>query len=84
MTFTLVDADGHQVTVPTPMGPQPIQSVGEIEVGRPAGLAHGTPIDAAFALNVGSLPLQEGRYQWRLDLADEQANAFFTVQNVNA
>lgn len=81
MTLRLLDADGKPVVLASPDGDrQPIESRGDIEVGRPAGLEPGTPIDASFALSVQSLPLAPGRYEWRLDLAGESFSAAFSVR----
>jgi hypothetical protein len=67
--LSLLDADGNPVIVPTPQGEQPIQFGGEFEVGRPVGLAPGTPIDMPFAANLGPLPLPPGsRFTWRLTI----------------
>src|SRR2546430_17577062 len=64
----LVTADGDPVLVPGPDGDSvPLRIEGNLEVGRPAGLKPGTPIDAAMAINLGPLPLQpHSRSQWRL------------------
>lgn len=81
MAFSLLDADGSPVVLPTPLGPKTLGSEAEMEVGRPAGLPHGSSIDASFALNVGSLPLQPGRYEWRLLIGgDDKVQAPFTVR----
>lgn len=62
----------HAVEVPTLFGPQPLQVEMDFEVGRPPGLVRGSTIDHALALNIGGLPLQPGRYEWRLQIGDEQ------------
>jgi hypothetical protein len=80
MALRLLDADGKPVSVEGPDGLQMIESRGEVEVGRPPGLAHGSPIDASFALNVQSMPLPPGRYEWRLELADQTFGASFQVR----
>ena len=73
LTLSLLTADGaHAVDVPTPFGPQPLQVEMDFEVGRPPGLVRGSTIDHAVAINVGSLSLQPGRYEWRLEIGDEQ------------
>jgi hypothetical protein len=67
----LLDADGNAVLVQSdPDGEgQLIKIDGEFEVGRPAGLLSGTPIDAALALNLPPLPLPPGgRYVWELKI----------------
>lgn len=67
--LSLVDADGNPVMAATAQGEQPIQIGGEFEVGRPVGLAPGTPIDMPMALNFGPLPLTPGsRFTWRLTI----------------
>jgi hypothetical protein len=76
MKLDLLDSDGHPVV----LAGNPITAGGEIEVGRPPGLAAGSMLDAAFALNVPSLPLQPGRYDWRLDFAGTIVVATFTAR----
>ncbi|NJC64575.1 hypothetical protein HC028_08660 [Planosporangium flavigriseum] len=56
-----------------------IATEAQIEVGRPPGLAHGSMLDASFALNIPPLPLQPGRYEWRLSFAEQEYTAPFTV-----
>lgn len=80
-SLKLLDADGRSVELPGPMGPQAIESEFEFEVGRPAGLEHGSPIDASFALNVQPMPLAPGRYEWRLDVAGEIFSTAFQVRS---
>jgi hypothetical protein len=72
MTLSLLTADGaNAVEAPTPFGPQPLQVEMDFEVGRPPGLAQGSTIDHAVAINVGPrLPLAPGRYEWRLRIND--------------
>ena len=41
---------------------------GEFEVGRPPGLKPGTPLDFPVAVNSTPLPLEPGRYEWRLTI----------------
>jgi len=70
----LEDADGHPVLVPGPEGPQAIEVRGDFQVGRPPGIAPGSPIDLPLAVNVGPLPLAAGtRYTWRLVVDGEGA-----------
>ena len=45
---------------------QPVRAEGAIEVGRPAGLREGTPLDAAFVLTFQNLSLDAGGYVWEL------------------
>jgi len=70
--LTLVNADGRPVLVGSEEGENAIQISGEFEVGRPAGLTPGTPIDLPLAINLGPLVLEPGqRYTWRLTIDDE-------------
>ena len=63
--LTLCDEDGHPIQVPTPTGDQPFEIKSSFEVGRPAGIRVGTPIDLALALNIAPLPLRpNNRYVW--------------------
>jgi hypothetical protein len=79
LNLQLFDADGHPVTVETTTGQLPIAGTGTVEVGRPAGIAPGSMLPAAFALNVPALPLPRGRYEWRLRLADLDLAESFTL-----
>jgi hypothetical protein len=85
LLLKLVDADGHDVMLGvTPFGdPAPLEIRGEFEVGRPAGLPHGTAIDQAMPINVGAgLPLVPGlSYEWRLIIdGEERAARSFLVR----
>lgn len=64
----LVDADGREVTIEAPDGTkQPIEIRGDFQVGKPAEIPEGSPIDLPLAFNLGPLPLAAGtRYTWRL------------------
>jgi hypothetical protein len=53
------------------LGGGPIQAEGNLEVGRPAGLKRGTPLDTTLALNFAGLALSPGGYVWRLYVNDE-------------
>jgi hypothetical protein len=79
LVLRLVDSDGRSVAVATPEGAQEVTMGGDIEAGRPPGVAPGSQLDAALAFNVPSLPLPPGRYQWRLDVADDTFTASFQV-----
>lgn len=71
----LLDPDFKPVAVPTPVGDTPVVVGGDFEVGRPAGLPAGTPIDLPFAVNIGALPLAPGkRYVWKLTIDGETHN----------
>jgi hypothetical protein len=73
LRLELVDSDGQPVTVADAEGhEQPLVIESDIEVGRPAGLTAGTPIDLSLAINLAPLPLPPGgRYEWRLTIGDE-------------
>lgn len=74
----LEDADGHPVVLPGSGEPVGVEQI--IEVGRPPGLDPGTPIDASFQLTVQSMPLEAGRYVWRLTVAEGEWPIGFTVR----
>jgi hypothetical protein len=81
LKLQLLEADGSPVMVSTPEGAIPIGTEAKIEVGRPPGLAPGSMLDASFALNIASLPLDPGRYEWRLTVSDQEFFASFTVRS---
>lgn len=81
LTLQLLDADGHPVLLPSPVGQTPVAVGSTLEVGRPPSVPAGSPIDASFALNVQPMPLPPGRYEWRLDLAGETSSAPFLVRS---
>jgi hypothetical protein len=68
LRLELIDSDGRPVLVQQApeADPEPLVLEPELEVGRPAGLTPGTPLDATIAVNFGPLGLQPGRYEWRL------------------
>jgi hypothetical protein len=69
LLLELVDLDGEPVIVDTPMGHQALRVESDFEVGRPAGIKPGTPLDVALALNFGPIPLAPGwSYVWRLSI----------------
>ena len=69
LQITLLNADEQPIVVPTPVGQQKVEVSGDFEVGRPVGMKAGTPIDLAFAFNIGPLPLPPGgRYIWRCSI----------------
>ncbi len=59
-SLDLIDQDGRPVTRGGPEGGRPVHIAGDFEVGRPAGLAQGTPIDLPLAINIGPLHLPPG------------------------
>jgi hypothetical protein len=65
----LLDADGEPVVLETDEDEgQPVAFGGDFEVGRPPGLKPGTPLDFPVAMNSTPLPLEPGRYEWRLTI----------------
>jgi hypothetical protein len=71
----LVDLDGE----PVDLGDGPIAASADFEVGRPAGLKPGTPIDVALALPFGMLALGPGQYVWQLEIEGAAVRAPFRV-----
>src|SRR5215204_1975702 len=68
----LTTQDGDAVEVPDPDGgSNPVEARGQLEVGRPAGLKRGTPLDSTLALNFAGLPLGSGGYVWELLVNDD-------------
>jgi hypothetical protein len=68
----LIDSDGEPVLTETPDGEQPVVFEAGFEIGRPAGLKPGTPLDLPLAVTVPPLPLEAGgRYEWRLSIDGE-------------
>jgi len=84
ISLTLLNADGQPVTVPTPEGVRPIEIQANLEVGRPAGMTPGTPLDSVAAFNFGLMPIPPGgRYVWRLTIdgrTDENWQAAFSTR----
>jgi hypothetical protein len=64
---------GEPVQQQTEQGAQAVRAEGQMEVGRPPGLRHGTPLDAVFVLNFDGLDLTPGGYVWELRLGGELA-----------
>ena len=66
----LVDSDGAEVVLETEEDAdvQPVAFGEKFEVGRPPGLKPGTPLDLPVAVNSMPLPLDPGRYEWRLTI----------------
>ena len=74
----LLDADGAPVVVDDENGEQAVAFGGEFEVGRPPGIKPGTPLDFPVAVNSTPLPLEHGRYEWRLTI-DGASRADWTL-----
>jgi hypothetical protein len=70
--------DGQLVLVQGEEGAESVRFDADIEVGRPAGLPHGSPLNVAFAVNVGAgVPLEAGeRYRWRVTTTAEPDDDF--------
>ena len=82
LRLELVDSDGQGFTPPGEENPLFVD--GSFEVGRPAGVKPGTPIDIPFAVNLGPLPLEpDTRYVWQLSIdgkTDDDWRAGFTTR----
>lgn len=72
----LVDPDGHIVRV----GGMDVQMMATFEVGRPAGIKHGTPMPVPLAWKFVGLDLDFGSYEFRISVENETiATASFDV-----
>jgi len=76
--LALVDEDGRPVQT---SDDRPVEVTGQLEVGRPAGLPEGTPLDAPLVVSFGSMPLQPGRYEWRLEIEEFVESCAFLVRS---
>jgi len=67
----LLDADGQQAAIDG--AGKHVQIQAEFEVGRPAGLVHGIPIDQAVVINLppGMRLTSGASYQWRVQINGE-------------
>jgi hypothetical protein len=79
MHAILLTADGSPVTLGEPQ--QEIRHDATIEVGRPPGVAPGTMLPASLAITVPPLPLNPGRYEWSVQVAEHNFHAAFQVVN---
>ena len=81
----LLDADGAPIAFDEEEQAEQIVAFGgEFEVGRPPGLKPGTPLDFPVAVNSTPLPLEPGRYEWRLTIDDTSREDWrmpFTVRS---
>lgn len=75
--LALVDADGRAVQT---SDDRPVEVTGQLEVGRPAGLPEGTPLDAPLVVSFGAMPLRPGRYEWRLEIEEFVESCAFLVR----
>lgn len=84
-TLRLLDEDGRPVPGGDQAGEPSIQAAGQIEAGRPAGLAPGTEINVPVAFNT-VLQLAPGRrFSWVLEIdgrADEDWRVSFATRQV--
>jgi hypothetical protein len=69
----LITDEGLEVTQESDEGERQVRAEGDMELGRPPGLRHGTPLDATFVLNFEGLDLEPGGYVWELRIAGEPA-----------
>lgn len=76
---TLVTEDGQQVE----LDGSAICYSTKVEVGRPPHVKHGTMLPAAFALNIPPMPLNPGRYQWRVEVDGHAYERDFEVQGAS-
>lgn len=81
----LLDADGGAVAFEADEEEDhAVAFGGEFEVGRPPGLKPGTPLDFPVAVNSTPLPLEPGRYEWRLTIDGDSREDWtlpFTVRS---
>ena len=70
---SLITDEAEPVMLQTDEGETAVQAEGDLELGRPPGLRHGTPLDAAFTLNFEGLQLTAGGYVWELRVAGKVA-----------
>ena len=75
--LTLIDQDGYPY-IPSPeSGELLIQ--GEVHVGRPDNLAHGTSLEVPMVMPFHQLPLRVGTLEWRFTFAEVVAKYPFEV-----
>jgi hypothetical protein len=63
---SLVDEDSEE---PVDLGRGPLMAEGNLEIGRPAGLRRGAPLDASFVLNFPGVSLPQGGYVWKIEVS---------------
>ena len=75
----LLDSDGSADRLRGRRGLRPGRRVRwRVRGGRPPGLKPGTPLDFPVAVNSTPLPLEPGRYEWRLTI-DGDSRADWTL-----
>lgn len=81
LRLQLLDADGRPAQLPQPDGTTgPLLAEAQLETGRPAGLVPGTPLDASLAVQFPTLPLEPGRYEYRVDISDQSWSVGFLTR----
>ncbi|MGH9208918.1 MAG: hypothetical protein ACRD1G_20640, partial [Acidimicrobiales bacterium] len=51
----------------------------DLEAGRPPGIAPGSTLSAVFAVNMASIPLSPGLYEWRASVDGRTQGGSFQV-----
>lgn len=88
-TVTLETEDGR-TDLPSLLEDKPfvqIEMRGHVEVGRPSGAVVGAPLEAPIAIGIAPLPVQPGRYVWRLAIDNETHpdwTATFTIRSTDS
>lgn len=80
-TLELLDADGQPVSFDEASAAPVVRLEGDFESGRPPGLAKGTPLMNALAVNFPpGMPLPSGqRYEYRVSVGNVSSSASFAV-----
>lgn len=66
--FEIATEDGQPFMQQTPAGAAPVRIDGAFEVGRPAGITPGSPLDVPIAFKAGPLMLHPGRFVCQLSI----------------
>ena len=76
LRFDLLDENGDQVVLPGPDGPTAISLELKGQVQVRGEHRKGTQVRWPVAVNVqGAIPLEPGRYGWRVSVAEHEADA---------
>jgi hypothetical protein len=62
----LVTDEGEPVLTPPPLDQQPIRIEGDMEVGRPPGIKHGSALALTLAVPAYGMQLSRGAYRWEV------------------